>query len=287
MAIQRLPVRFAMDRAGLVGADGATHAGSFDLAYLGCLPGMVLMAPSDEAELVHMVATAAAIDDRPSARALPARRGRWGRRCRLAGEVLPLGRGRVLREGGSRGDPVARHAARRCVAGGRRAGGARLAGDGRGRALRQAVRHGAGRAAGAAPCGADHDRGGRGRRVRLGGVAASGLEGAAGRRAPGAADGAARPLHRPRHPAEAARRRPASPRRTSSPPPWRRWGSAVSGRRRRSCDDASASPAVLVCPGGLSRDSRRRSSRGDRRSRTGRPDRRSARWSAESHEGRR
>ncbi len=65
--IQRLPVRFAMDRAGLVGADGATHAGSFDLAYLGCLPGFVIMAPSDEAELMHMVATCAAIDDRPSA----------------------------------------------------------------------------------------------------------------------------------------------------------------------------------------------------------------------------
>ena len=67
VAIQSLPVRFAMDRAGLVGNDGATHAGSFDIAYLGCLPGMVVMAPSDEAELVHAVATAAAIDDRPSA----------------------------------------------------------------------------------------------------------------------------------------------------------------------------------------------------------------------------
>src|SRR5271166_5816229 len=67
VAIQKLPVRFAMDRAGLVGADGATHAGSFDLAYLGCLPGFVIMSPSDEAELVHMVATQAAIGDRPSA----------------------------------------------------------------------------------------------------------------------------------------------------------------------------------------------------------------------------
>src|SRR3954464_2461069 len=67
VAIQSLPVRFAMDRAGLVGADGQTHAGSFDLAYLGCLPNFVLMAPSDELELMHMVATAAAIDDRPSA----------------------------------------------------------------------------------------------------------------------------------------------------------------------------------------------------------------------------
>src|SRR5262249_47416130 len=62
IAIQRLPVRFAMDRAGLVGADGPTHAGSFDVAYLGCLPGFILMAAADEAELVHMVATQATID---------------------------------------------------------------------------------------------------------------------------------------------------------------------------------------------------------------------------------
>src|SRR5436309_1985473 len=71
VAIQRLPVRFAMDRAGLVGADGPTHAGAFDVAYLGCLPGFVLMAAADEAELVHMVWTAAAIDDRPSALRYP------------------------------------------------------------------------------------------------------------------------------------------------------------------------------------------------------------------------
>ena len=67
VAIQKLPVRFAIDRAGLVGADGATHAGSFDMAYLGCLPNFVVMAAADEAELVHMVATSAAIEDRPSA----------------------------------------------------------------------------------------------------------------------------------------------------------------------------------------------------------------------------
>ncbi len=93
VAIQRLPVRFAMDRAGLVGADGATHAGSFDLAYLGCLPGIVLMAPSDEAELVHMVATAAAIDDRPSALRYPRGEG--------LGVALPEARGaRCWRSGG-------------------------------------------------------------------------------------------------------------------------------------------------------------------------------------------
>src|SRR5438094_2588865 len=67
VAIQRLPVRFAMDRAGLVGADGPTHAGSFDIGFMGALPGMVLMGPADEAELAHAIATAVAIDDRPSA----------------------------------------------------------------------------------------------------------------------------------------------------------------------------------------------------------------------------
>ena len=98
VAIQSLPVRFAIDRAGLVGADGATHAGSFDLAYLGCLPGIVLMAPSDEAELVHMVATAASIDDRPSAVRYPRGEG-TGVALPAAGEVLAIGRGRLLREG--------------------------------------------------------------------------------------------------------------------------------------------------------------------------------------------
>jgi 1-deoxy-D-xylulose-5-phosphate synthase len=100
VAIQRLPVRFAMDRAGLVGADGATHAGSFDITYLGCLPGMVVMGPSDEAELVHAVATAAAIDDRPSAFRYPRGEG-VGVALPTQGEVWALGKGRVLREGGS------------------------------------------------------------------------------------------------------------------------------------------------------------------------------------------
>jgi 1-deoxy-D-xylulose-5-phosphate synthase len=98
VAIQRLPVRFAIDRAGLVGADGATHAGSFDLAFLGCLPGMVLMAPSDEAELMHMVATAVAIGDGPSAVRYPRGEG-FGVVVPARGEILPVGRGRVLREG--------------------------------------------------------------------------------------------------------------------------------------------------------------------------------------------
>ena len=98
IAIQRLPVRFALDRAGLVGADGPTHAGSFDVAYLGCLPGFVLMAAADEAELVHMVATQVAIDDRPSALRYPRGEGR-GVAMPDEGKALEIGKGRILREG--------------------------------------------------------------------------------------------------------------------------------------------------------------------------------------------
>jgi 1-deoxy-D-xylulose-5-phosphate synthase len=100
VAIQQLPVRFAIDRAGLVGADGPTHAGSFDLAYLGCLPGFVIMAASDEAELVHMVATAVAIDDRPCAFRYPRGDG-VGVDMPEFGVPLEIGKGRILREGGS------------------------------------------------------------------------------------------------------------------------------------------------------------------------------------------
>lgn len=98
VAIQKLPVRFAIDRAGLVGADGATHAGSFDLAFLGCLPEMVIMSPADEAELMHAVATAVAIDDRPSAFRYPRGEG-VGLELPERGEVLPIGKGRIIREG--------------------------------------------------------------------------------------------------------------------------------------------------------------------------------------------
>ena len=98
VAIQRLPVRFAIDRAGVVGADGQTHAGSYDVAYLGCLPGFVVMAAADEAELVHMVATLVSIDDRPSALRYPRGEG-FGVEMPERGEVLELGKGRVLREG--------------------------------------------------------------------------------------------------------------------------------------------------------------------------------------------
>jgi 1-deoxy-D-xylulose-5-phosphate synthase len=100
VAIQRLPVRFAMDRAGLVGADGPTHAGSFDIAYLGCLPGFVLMAAADEADLVHMVATQVAIDDRPSALRYPRGDG-VGVDMPEFGVPLEIGKGRILREGSS------------------------------------------------------------------------------------------------------------------------------------------------------------------------------------------
>ena len=98
VAIQRLPVRFVLDRAGLVGADGPTHAGSFDIAYLGCLPGFVLMAAADEAELVHMVATQVAIDDRPSALRYPRGEG-VGIEMPAEGKPLEIGKGRIVREG--------------------------------------------------------------------------------------------------------------------------------------------------------------------------------------------
>jgi 1-deoxy-D-xylulose-5-phosphate synthase len=98
VAIQSLPVRFAIDRAGLVGADGATHAGSFDNAYLGCLPNFVIMAASDEAELVHMVATQVAINDRPSAVRYPRGEGR-GVEMPEAGVALEIGKGRIVRQG--------------------------------------------------------------------------------------------------------------------------------------------------------------------------------------------
>jgi 1-deoxy-D-xylulose-5-phosphate synthase len=98
IAIQSLPVRFVLDRAGLVGADGPTHAGAFDVTYLGCLPNFVLMAAADEAELVHMVATAAAIDDRPSAVRYPRGEG-LGVPMPDEGKPLEIGKGRIVQEG--------------------------------------------------------------------------------------------------------------------------------------------------------------------------------------------
>jgi 1-deoxy-D-xylulose-5-phosphate synthase len=96
--LQQLPVRFAIDRAGLVGADGVTHAGSYDLAYLGCLPNMVIMAAADELELKHMVATAACIDDRPSAFRYPRGEG-VGVDMSVPAQVLEIGKGRIIRQG--------------------------------------------------------------------------------------------------------------------------------------------------------------------------------------------
>ncbi len=98
VAIQSLPVRFAMDRAGLVGADGPTHAGAFDITYLSCLPNFVVMAAADEAELMHMVATAATINDRPSAVRYPRGEG-VGVELPAKGTPLEIGKGRILREG--------------------------------------------------------------------------------------------------------------------------------------------------------------------------------------------
>ncbi len=98
VAIQKLPVRFAIDRAGLVGADGQTHAGSFDVTYLGCLPGFVIMAAADEADLVHMVATCAAFDEGPSAVRYPRGDG-VGVALPERGIPLEIGRGRIIREG--------------------------------------------------------------------------------------------------------------------------------------------------------------------------------------------
>lgn len=114
VALQRLPVRFILDRAGLVGNDGATHAGSFDLAYLGCLPNMTIMAPSDEVELQHMVATAIAFDDGPTVVRYPrgnglgletlrSKFGYRGAEMPTRGRVLPVGKGRVLRHAANSG----------------------------------------------------------------------------------------------------------------------------------------------------------------------------------------
>ena len=98
VAIQKLPVRFAIDRAGLVGADGPTHAGSFDTSFLTCLPNMIVMAAADEAELMHMTATAAAVDDMPTAFRYPRGNG-VGVDLSERGQPLEIGKGRIVREG--------------------------------------------------------------------------------------------------------------------------------------------------------------------------------------------
>ncbi len=165
VAIQRLPVRFAMDRAGLVGADARPTPGSFDLAYLGCLPGFVIMAAADESDLVHMVATQVAINDRPSALRYPRGEG-VGVDMPAEGKPLEIGKGRIIREGSkiailSLGTRLADS-----LKGRRRARLLWPLDHGRGRPLRQAARH----RDGASPCqrarSADHNRGRRDRRLR-------------------------------------------------------------------------------------------------------------------------
>ncbi len=201
IAIQRLPVRFALDRAGLVGADGPTHAGAFDVAYLGCLPGFVLMAAADEAELVHMVATAGRDRRSPERAALSARRrarradagGRRAARDRQGPHPArgQQGRAALLRRAGSAN---ASKAADELTALG-------LSDDRRRRALRQAARHRPAAAAGARARGADHHRGRLDRRLRRLRAAGTGRERRARPRAEGAHHGAARRLHRPGSPA--------------------------------------------------------------------------------------
>ena len=204
VAIQKLPVRFAIDRAGLVGADGATHAGSFDVAYLACLPGFVVMAAADELELMHMVATAAA-DRRPSVGLpLSARRGR-GHRAAGARHAARDRQGPHPARGQQDRHPELRHAARRMPRRGRGSGGQGPQHHGGRRPLRQAARHRPGAPAGARARGADHHRGGRGRRLRQPRAAGAGDRGPARPWPEGPADGPARPLHRSRRAGQAIR----------------------------------------------------------------------------------
>ena len=196
VAIQQLPVRFAMDRAGLVGADGPTHAGSFDLAYLGCLPGFVIMAAGDEADLVHMVATQVAINDRPSALRYPRGEG-VGVEMPAEGKPLEIGKGRIVREGSkiailSLGTRLAE-----CAEGRRGACLLRPVDHRRRCALRQAARHRSGAAPRRRARGADHHRGRRDRRLRRAGVPDAGRQRRARPRPEDPLDDPARHLHRP------------------------------------------------------------------------------------------
>ncbi len=195
VAIQNLPVRFAMDRAGLVGADGCTHAGAFDIAFLGCLPNMVVMAAGDEAELVHMVATAAAYDEGPIAFRYPRGEG-TGIALPERAEILEIGKGRVLREG----NDVAilclgtRLAACREAAAALEAQG--ISCTRRRCAFRQAARHRSGGPARAPSSGAGHGGGRCGRRLRFAGAALPRQQRPDGR-ADGAGADPARPLPGP------------------------------------------------------------------------------------------
>ena len=211
VAIQRLPVRFAIDRAGLVGADGPTHAGAFDVAYLGCLPGFVLMAAADEAELVHMVATPVAIDDRPSALRYPRGEG-LGVPMPAEGKPLEIGKGRILREGHK--VALLSYGARlgECLKAADELAAYGLFRDGRRRTLRQAPGHRSIAAAGARARGAGHHRGRRDRRLRRLRAAGAGRARRARSRLQGAHHGAARRVSRPDLPRPRCTRRPGSTR---------------------------------------------------------------------------
>ena len=195
VALQNLPVRFMIDRAGLVGQDGATHAGAFDVMFLANLPNMTVMAAGDEADLVHMIATAAAHDDGPIALRYPRGEG-MGVAMPERGQVLPIGKGRVLARGIGRRDPVFRRASVRGP--GRRddPGGRGDLGHGGGRALCQAAGYRSGRSAAPQPSQSDHRRAGLDRGFRGNGPAPPGDERPAGPGRCGAHHDAARPLHR-------------------------------------------------------------------------------------------
>ncbi len=197
VAIQKLPVRFAIDRAGLVGADGPTHAGSFDLAYLGCLPGFTIMAASDEAELVHMVATAAAIDDGPVAFRYPRGEG-TGVAMPQDGIPLAIGKGRVLREGASVALLSLGGRLQECLKAADQLASFGLSATVADARFAKATRSGIDPSACAASRGPDHRRGRRHRRLRLACHAALEPRRSARRQGQAPVDGAARHFPRPR-----------------------------------------------------------------------------------------
>ena len=204
VAIQKLPVRFAIDRAGLVGNDGQTHAGSFDVTYLGCLPGFIIMAAADEADLFHMVATCAAIDDAPSAVRYPRGDG-IGVPLPERGVPLEIGRGRIMREGTKIALLSLGGRLGECMKAAQELGDLRPLDDGRRCAICQAARHRSDQSAGARARGRHYGRGGGDRRLRQPCAASSRDERDARSRAQDPHDGAARRLPRPRFAAGAIR----------------------------------------------------------------------------------
>ena len=218
IALQHLPVRFAIDRAGLVGADGATHAGAFDVTYLSNLPGFTVMAAADEAELVHMVRTAATFDEGPIAFRYPRGEGTGVAAARRAAGPRDRPRPRRARRHRRR-DPQLRRASRRMP---RRRGHPRRPGrhrHRRRRALRQAARHRAHRPAHPPPRRARHRRAGRGRRLRRPGPALARGQRPPRRRSPHPHADPARPLHRPGEPGGDVPRRRSRQRRHRRPVP--------------------------------------------------------------------